>query len=306
MRNVDMDCIRTFLAFCDTGDGKSAARTVNRTQSSVSIHLRRLEETIGRKLFRKDGRRLTLTPEGINFQRYARKIFIVQDEMFNFFSENAVAGKLRIGLPSDTISFLPDIGIDDFARDYPLVELEIMCDSTPSLRSMIRDQKIDVAIVSSESDDKQGMALESYPVSWIRGQSFDLHKHQCLPVAFYRDGCLLRRWGINSLKANGIDYRIVCSTNDTHVLNLMVTRGIAISVQTINNGIPENCVRLLPEDGFPKLPPICNSMIRTPEHSSLVDRFCNHVHKYRLTLLSSFDDAVLPTKSLFHDGTSTR
>lgn len=296
MRNVDMDCIRTFLAFCDTGDGKSAARTVNRTQSSVSIHLRRLEETIGRKLFQKDGRRLTLTAEGINFQRYARKILIVQDEMFNFFSANAVAGKLRIGLPSDAISFLPDIGIDDFARDYPLVELEIMCDSTPSLRSMIKDQTIDVAIVSSESDDKQGMALESYPVSWIRGACFDIHKHQCLPVAFYRDGCLLRRWGINSLKANGIDYRIVCCTNDTHVLNLMVNRGIAITVQTINNGIPQNCVRLLPEDGFPTLPAICNSMIRTPECSPLVDRFCNHVYKYRLKLPCSTDNAVAVPK----------
>ncbi|WP_353009828.1 hypothetical protein [Mesorhizobium sp. M0843] len=181
-----------------------------------------------------------------------------------------------------------------------------MCDSTPSLRSMIREQKIDVAIVSSESDDKQGMALESYPVSWIRGKSFDLDKHQCLPVAFYRDGCLLRRWGINSLKANGIDYRIVCCTNDTHVLNLMVTRRIAISVQTINSGIPGNCVRLLPEDGFPAFPPICNLMIRTPEHSSLVDLFCNHVNKYRLTLPSYFDDAVLRTKAIFHDGTSTR
>jgi DNA-binding transcriptional LysR family regulator len=277
-----MDCVRTFLAFCETGDGKSAARAVNRTQSSVSIHLRRLEETIGRKLFRKDGRRLVLTQEGVNFERYARKLFNVQDDIFNFFSKNPLAGKLRIGLPSDAISFLPDIGIDDFARDYPLVELEIICDSTPSLRNMIREQKIEMAIVSLESDDKKGIPLESYPVAWIRGGSFNVHEHKCLPVAFYRDGCLLRKWAINALSSNGIDYRIVCCTNNTHVLNLMVTRGIAITVQTVNAGIPEGCVRLLPSDGFPILPPICNSMIRTPEYSPLVDRFFEHVQGYRL------------------------
>lgn len=61
---LDLDQLRTFVAITETGSFTRAAEEVFRTQSAVSMQMRRLEERLGRPLFEKDGRLNRLTPDG--------------------------------------------------------------------------------------------------------------------------------------------------------------------------------------------------------------------------------------------------
>ena len=61
---LDIDQLHTFLAIVDTGSFTKAADRVFKTQSAVSMQMRRLEERIGKQLFAKDGRGNRLTAEG--------------------------------------------------------------------------------------------------------------------------------------------------------------------------------------------------------------------------------------------------
>ena len=71
---LDTDQLRSFLAIVDTGSFTRAAERVNKTQSAVSMHIRRLEEQLGCALFVKQGRGAKLTSEGEQLIDYARRI----------------------------------------------------------------------------------------------------------------------------------------------------------------------------------------------------------------------------------------
>ena len=69
---LDLDQLQTFVAIADSGSFTRAAEEVFRTQSAVSMQMRRLEERIGKPLFEKDGRTWELiathgTPESPQF-----------------------------------------------------------------------------------------------------------------------------------------------------------------------------------------------------------------------------------------------
>ena len=68
------DRLKTFVAIDDTGSFTRAAEIVFKTQSAVSMQLKRLEELAGRPLFGRDGRHAKLTEDGERLLDYARRI----------------------------------------------------------------------------------------------------------------------------------------------------------------------------------------------------------------------------------------
>ncbi|HMH95069.1 MAG TPA: LysR family transcriptional regulator, partial [Bradyrhizobium sp.] len=72
--NLDIDFLRTLASAEDLGGMNRAAERVGRSQSAVSQQMRKLEEKIGQRLFRKQGRGLVLTEPGELLLKYARRI----------------------------------------------------------------------------------------------------------------------------------------------------------------------------------------------------------------------------------------
>ena len=75
---LDTDQLRSFLAIVDCGSFTKAAERVHKTQSAVSMHIRRLEEQLGCALFVKQGRGAKLTAEGESLIDFARRIIQVE------------------------------------------------------------------------------------------------------------------------------------------------------------------------------------------------------------------------------------
>ncbi len=72
---IDTELLRTFVAIAEHGGLTRAAEAVNRTQSAVSMQMKRLEEDVlQRSLFERDGRQTRLTAEGQVLLGYARRI----------------------------------------------------------------------------------------------------------------------------------------------------------------------------------------------------------------------------------------
>jgi hypothetical protein len=61
---LDSDLLRTFLAVARHGNVTRGAETLNRTQSAVSIQIKRLEERLAVPLFRREARGVSLTEAG--------------------------------------------------------------------------------------------------------------------------------------------------------------------------------------------------------------------------------------------------
>src|SRR5262249_60075242 len=79
LTNLDLDVLRTFVTGLDLGSYAKAADRLGRSQSAISLQLRKLEETTGQTLLRKQGRGLALTREGEIMLGYARRPLELND-----------------------------------------------------------------------------------------------------------------------------------------------------------------------------------------------------------------------------------
>ena len=131
---LDVDQLRSFIAIAETGSFTKAAEVVNKTQSAVSMQMKRLEERLDRPVFARDGRASKLTEDGQRLLDYARRIVKLNIETIAAFSDAELSGRVRLGVPDDYADrYLPEI-MARFSRAYPSVELTVTCE--PSGRSM--------------------------------------------------------------------------------------------------------------------------------------------------------------------------
>src|SRR5262249_56145962 len=96
---LDLDQLRTFVAISETGSFTRAAEVVFKTQSAVSMQMRRLEERIAKPIFVRDGRLSKLTEEGERLLGYARRMVRLSEETVAAFDETELSGTVKLGTP---------------------------------------------------------------------------------------------------------------------------------------------------------------------------------------------------------------
>jgi DNA-binding transcriptional LysR family regulator len=155
--SIDSELLRTFVAIADHGGFTRAAEMVNRTQSAVSMQMKRLEEdVVQRPLFIRDGRQFSLTAEGQLLLGYARRILKLHSEVMSSMRAPHMVGTVRIGTPDDYVMrFMPGI-LSRFAQAYPLVQVELHCE--PSFQ-LLQRQDLDLTIVTREPGTEIGQLL---------------------------------------------------------------------------------------------------------------------------------------------------
>src|ERR671913_1341576 len=142
MHPLDTDHLRTFVAIMDTGSFTKAAEAVAKTQSAVSMQMKKLEERIGRPLFERDGRMNRLTADGERLLPYARRMLKLQAETLSAFDETALSGSVCLGVPDDYAALLPRI-LRPFLASHPLAEVAVVCEPTEKLVVMLPAGEVD-------------------------------------------------------------------------------------------------------------------------------------------------------------------
>ena len=104
------ELLRTFLAVAQSLSFTRAAAALDLRQSTVSQHVRRLEDAVGRQLFVRDTRRVSLTSDGEALAGYAVEILAAHRRAESHFSGSVVEGRLRFGVTDDlALTALPRI-----------------------------------------------------------------------------------------------------------------------------------------------------------------------------------------------------
>jgi DNA-binding transcriptional LysR family regulator len=145
---LDIDQLRTFMAIADTGSFTRAADVVFKTQSAVSMQMKRLEERIGKSLFERDGRASRLTEDGERLLDYARRIVKLNLEAVSAFATAELTGRVRLGVPDDYADrYLPEI-LARFSRSNPRAEVTVICEPSSMLAERIQANELDIAIIT--------------------------------------------------------------------------------------------------------------------------------------------------------------
>src|SRR6056297_1783574 len=108
MDRMDSDLLRAFVAVADTGGFTAAARLLNRTQSAVSLQIKRLETLYGTQLFTRDSRRVGLTASGTRMLPYARRMLLLEQDAQAVLRHDGAVTTLRLGLTEEhAAAYLP-------------------------------------------------------------------------------------------------------------------------------------------------------------------------------------------------------
>ncbi|GAB2566316.1 LysR family transcriptional regulator [Gracilibacillus alcaliphilus] len=138
----------TFKTIVETGGFKKAADELGYAQSSVTSHIKELENELGHPLFDRLGKRVVLTQVGKRFLPYAIEIINLYSKSKDVIQETGEpAGELTIGASeSIMIYWLPDI-LKSFREKYAKVDLKMKAIDYKQLSSQLKKGDIDVAIL---------------------------------------------------------------------------------------------------------------------------------------------------------------
>src|SRR3989440_7410330 len=163
---LDVDQLRTFIAIAETGSFTRAADIVHKTQSAVSMQMKRLEERLDRAIFARDGRASKLTEDGERLLDYARRIVKLNVETIAAFSDE-LTGRVRLGVPDDYADrYLPEI-MARFSRAYPGVELTVTCEPSVELFQRIDANDLDLAIVTDCGSARASESFRRERLLWV-------------------------------------------------------------------------------------------------------------------------------------------
>ena len=138
MRSIPIDVLRAFIAVVDARGFTRAAEELGRSQPTVSLQVKRLEELITAPLFEKSSR-LVLTRSGEICLQYGRKILAQHDEMLDFVArERAGVDALRLGMPSEFAPILVPSLANLSQPDGERMNFEFTCDMSETLLDRAR------------------------------------------------------------------------------------------------------------------------------------------------------------------------
>ena len=277
MRTLDLDQLRTFSVIAEIGSFTGAAERINKTQSAVSMQMKRLEEAVGQALFVKEGRRNLLTAKGETLLSHAHRMLRINDEAMQAFISPELSGHVRLGTPDDYAErFLPPI-LARFSRTHPLVDLEVSCQSSSVLAKSIKDRTLDLAIVTQMDAPGSTEIIRQEPLLWVTSRRHCAHTRDVLPLALAPETCCWRRQAIQSLIQSGREHRVIYTTHSAAAIVAAVLSGLAITA------MPESAMRpgmsvLGTTEGFAPLRSFSIALLRASSaQSGPVEALANHI-----------------------------
>ena len=261
MTELQTDWLRCFVAAVDAGSLSSAAPEIHRSQSAVSMQIKKLESAVGCPLLLRHPRQLQLTHEGQLLLGYARRILDLHGEAQAALQGEALTGLVRVGVPDDYASRYMTPALKRFAPRHGGVEIQLDCEQSTSLIPRVARGDLDLALVSRDHA-RRGTLLFHEPMVWVGSPQFDVWQRNPLPVAVYEEASPGRRSAIHSLSLQGRPYKVVYNSASLAGQIAAVESGLAVAALTQCSAPPHLQV-LGPEHGLGPLEPMQVAVVRS-------------------------------------------
>ncbi|MFJ8647535.1 LysR substrate-binding domain-containing protein [Streptomyces sp. NPDC093546] len=244
--------LRTFLAVTQTLSFTQAARRLGLRQSTVSQHVRRLEEATGRRLFTRDTHSVELTEDGEAMLGFARTILAAHERAAAFFTGTRLRGRLRFGVSEDfVLTRLPEV-LEAFRRDHPEVDLELTVELSGTLHEKLAAGRLDLVLAKRRGGDTHGRLVWHSTLVWIGAPRFRLDPGRPVPLIVFPPPGITRARALEVLEAHGRPWRVVCTSTSLSGLIAAARAGLGVMAHT-RGLIPPGLVPLPARAGLPDL-----------------------------------------------------
>jgi DNA-binding transcriptional LysR family regulator len=232
MRTIDPELFRTLVAFEETGSLAKAAGRVGRTESAASLQMKRLAELMGRPIFERSGRRLTLTNDGFTALLYARRILAMNDELVGLARKGNAAGRLRIASSQDFGETVLASVLRDMRRRFPQVKVEVQVEGGVHGLEALDKGEVDLVLTIGLADHHSARRLQRVGVEWIAAADFSLDSGAPVPLIVFNQPCRFKQYAIDTLNAAGRPWEIVFSSPSLSGLWAAAKAGLGVTVRS--------------------------------------------------------------------------
>ncbi|MFA6670831.1 MAG: LysR family transcriptional regulator [Bacillota bacterium] len=145
--------IETFMRVAERESFTEAAKQLNYVQSTVTMQIQQLERELGYPLFDRIGRKISITPSGKIFMRYADEIIHIMQKASSINKDpKELHGTLRIGtIESLLFNIIIDI-LPEYREKYPNIKVELMSGGSIEQLDLLRKGRVDIVFITSGVD----------------------------------------------------------------------------------------------------------------------------------------------------------
>jgi DNA-binding transcriptional LysR family regulator len=230
--------LRSFLVVAEAKSFTEAARRLGLRQSTVSQHVQKLEQAVGRKLFVRDTHTVIPTADGDAMCDFARMVIEANERMTHYFFGSARREKLRLGISEDfAMAQLADV-LSAFRAQHAAVDLELAVGLSSALYQRYDSGELDVIFAKRRSGDERGEVAWREQLTWIGRPGFRIEPDAPVPLVAYAPPSITRSLAVAALEEARRPWRMVCSSGSLNGLRAATMAGL---------GVAAHSARLIPE-----------------------------------------------------------
>ncbi|EJN39638.1 transcriptional regulator [Pseudomonas sp. GM84] len=276
-KDLQIDWLQAFVAIVDSGSVTAAARQIHRSQSAVSMQLKKLETSVGRQLLVRGPHSLSLTPAGYDLLTHARRLLEYHAATLAALHGGHLSGRVSFGVSDDYARRYAMPVLGSFAARHSEVEITVVCEQSTSLIAKVERGQLDLALVCRDRPHR-GTFLFKEPLVWAASRDHQVWLKDPVPIALHEVGGRIRTEILNGLSSRQRNYRVVYNSPNIAGQLTVASAGLAVIAITRCAVDPELEI-LGDEHGLPPLQDIEMAILRSEEsgHSRAVSAFYSFV-----------------------------
>lgn len=232
---MDDKLVRTFLQVAASGSILAAAEELGYAQSSVTSQIRALEDRLGKALFIRLPRGVSLTEEGRVFERYARRYEQLTDALKRDLSgDRPLKGMIRvIALESFVVYRVMGV-LATFLNEHPEVRLELETGYQKEITDGVRKGLFDLGLIPNDpADETLGFEpLEIVELALVGSRSSDMQGAELsrYPLISFDPGCVYRQASVDQFRLLGVEPESEMRFNSLEMIKEAVKCGMGVSL----------------------------------------------------------------------------
>ncbi len=254
--DINLELIRCFVTVAECGSFTEAGERLHKSQSAISVRLKKLEVMLGRELLHRNSRSVALSSHGETFLPYARRLLNLNDEAIGVLQAPEISGQLRIGIVEYFAAHrLPEL-LAEIRRMYPAVDLQVRLGLSAALFRALDDKAVDVVIAKSDGTRSGGSHILNEPLHWACAADYATSAlPEVLPLCLLPEPCSYRLHALSALQSSQREWREVITCASVLGLQTVISAGLGIGVVGASCLTPDMEV-LDGQSGLPALPSI--------------------------------------------------
>jgi DNA-binding transcriptional LysR family regulator len=242
--------LESFLTVVQTRNFTEAGRRLGLQQSTVSQHIRKLEESAERRLFVRDTHSVTLTADGEAMTGFAHTILDTNRRAQRYFAGSQLRGRLRFGTSEDFVSTrLPEF-LREFVRQHALVDLELKVGVSATLYERLDAGELDLVLAKRRAGDDRGQLVWRDRLAWVGAPGTLIQAP--VPLILYDAPSITRAVALEAMERAGLTWRIACTSGSLSGLRAACLAGLGVTVHA-RGLMPDGLVEMPASSGLPAL-----------------------------------------------------